>query len=133
MKLLLLVTCTVLLIQQGFFLFGVFTVKKLWTGANISQGLIILSLIILAMIYQSWILVLSAFILERAWIIIELSILAFLSKRNLNFFYILQYIGLGISIAVLVSGLNWIFPCFYIGFWLLSLIQGKKEVKGISS
>ncbi|MCI4670187.1 MAG: hypothetical protein MRZ79_18775 [Bacteroidia bacterium] len=132
MDLLLLFIASVLLIHQAIFFQGLFRVRKLMTLPNLLQGIIPTLLISSSLYFQSWILLIVAFLTERIWIMLELTIKAISIKKPLDPFFFLQVLGFGAGLTVVLTQLNWMFSLVYLVFWIASFIHWRKKVQHIS-
>ena len=132
MDLLLLFIGLILLGQQSIYFLGLTKVKGLMTPANLVQGIIPVSILVFALIFQSWYLLIAAFLVERCWIMVELGVNAKKREKRLHPFFYLQLLSFVIGILVLFTQTWWVFAWLYLAVWLISFLQWRKRVQHIS-
>lgn len=123
----------ILLTHQVIFFLGLSRVKKLMTFANVLQCIFPALIVLSSLYFQSWELLILAFLVERLWIIFELVIKSISIKRSLDPFFFLQILGFVAGLLIVITHLNWIFAWVYGAFWVASFIHWKKKVQHISN
>lgn len=121
----------ILLGHHLIFFLGIIRMKKLTGVLNILQGIVPSIVVVLALFFQSWELMITAFLLERIWIILELSIKSIAIKRPLEPFFFLQILGFIAGLVVAIAHLGWAFIWVYGVFWLASFLYWKSKVQHI--